>query len=182
MPISRYAFRGVAGLFLIAGCSQINHNDLVLGIVDGLDKIPIARQFDEVFGKENVDHFVSHSGSKVPTIWNSEVFVNGRYTITMQVEVEMSSRFNEVLAVVGEPNFYFVELSSSEWEDGQLSASSTEHPEIPYPFHTELWQRLYDAEGDFRVLSPKLELNPERLALSDKYEALGRAPRLKIPR
>ncbi len=173
-------------ILTIVGClkgEQFTMENLERGVLDGLQKIPEAKQFDEVFGEDNVDHFISYSGPDVPSVWNSEVLLGGRYRLTMQVEVKMSNRFDKVVKVVGQPEFYFIEYRSIEIStSGQISARTNHHPEIPYPFDVATWQRIYEAKGDLSVLNEAIDVKQDALPGFKEFVEAERAPIQKIKR
>lgn len=176
---------GLVLLTAISGCLGLgfSEGDLERGVRDGLKKIPEAAQLDELFGKENVDHFVSYSGPSTSKKWNSEVYFGGRYALTMQVEVKMSSRLDRVVSVVGEPKFYLVKYKSiEEHSPGVFGGSTDQNPNIPYPFDVSTWKRIYDARGDVSLLDSTIDVHQEPLPHFDDFVKGKRSPRQKIRR
>jgi len=139
---------------------DINYGDAAYkkAVRSGLAAIPEAQQIEELLGDS--DHFISFHGSRsVGNDWNTEVYFYGRYTLTMQVAVRMGHGFDKVLEVLDEPKFYLVEVSSIEFvgKDGQLSVSSAEGDDWPYPFTANDWEKVYQAKGDFSVIGIDLK-------------------------
>lgn len=143
----------------------------------GLKQIPAARQMEEVYG--DVDHFISYHGSlEVGNDWNTEVFLHGRYELTMQVPVRMGRDFDQVLGVEGEPTFYLHEVDRIEIDpDGTIGASYNGAGQRT--FGIEEWKMIYEADGDLSVLGITVKKRP--LENWDRYVAAGRRPRIKLP-
>lgn len=165
----------------IGGCGDggvMNEEALLRGIESGLEKIEEAKQFDEVFGASNVDHFVSYSGPGLGSTWSSRVFFGGRYQLTMQCEVKMSRNYDEVLNVLSPAQFYFIEYGRIiQGSEGRTIV----HEEIPNPFGAELWQRLYLARGDVSVLSESLVADQPELEGFEEFARAWRRDMLKRP-
>jgi hypothetical protein len=163
----------------VSGCSDIRftQDGYAKAIKSGLDDIPEARQFDELFGKENVDHFISYNGSlKAGSQWFSEVHLGGRYTLTMVVPVKMDRSFDKV-GVMGDPLFYMREVVRVS-QDG---AAATMNPtfEGDYgQFARSQWKRINEMKGDF--VAAGIPINPEPVQGFDGYVRRVREPRIQV--
>ena len=79
-------------ILTLVSCNRTNMTDYRAAHLSAKQSLPIAVQMEELFG--DADHFITHfgfSGQKANT-WNTEVFFDGRYTITMQVEILIDYR------------------------------------------------------------------------------------------
>ncbi len=167
------------------GCRDINFTQegYKQAVLSGLSKIPEARQFDELFGKENVDHFISYHGSRdVGNEWNSEAFIDGRYVLTMQVPVKVGRSFDEVIDVLGEPKFYLVEVQRVYTaSNGQVGTRFYENRDIPYPFTRTEWGKIYKAEGDLSALGVSIKKR-KPVQDFDRFVQGQRRPRIQVER
>lgn len=175
-----------AFLTIPASCSDIDFTTegYRKAVLSGLEQIPEARQFDEIFGKENVDHFISYSGSlEVGSDWNSELFFGGRYILTMQIPVRMGRSFDEVLEALDSPKFYLREIDQIKpLEGGRFHAKSDgDDPDVPYPFDARLWEKVYRGGGDFSAAGIDLKKH-EPVEHFDEYVAVTRRGRVQIAR
>jgi len=172
---------------IFLGCSDINFtmDGYKRAVRSGLNKIPEAQQFDEIFGKENVDQFISYSGNRNDCTWNSDVYIRGRYRLKMYVIVKMGRSFDEVLEVIGEPKFHVIEIRKINYYDnGQIGASMAPDFEGKYGrFGQEEWKKIYEAGGDFSVVGIPLkgeEVPP--VPDFEKYVAQIRRDRVQVER
>jgi hypothetical protein len=166
------------------GCRDINFSmeGYHKAVLSGLDQIPQARQFDELFGKENVDHFIGYSGDRNDCDWNSEVYFAGRYCLTMRVPVRMGRSFDEVLEVRGEPKFYMVEITEVDDSDGQIGAFMRSNFQSQYGrFGSEKWDKLYQAQGDFSAVGIPIKRD-EPVDRFDDLVAAVRRDRVQVDR
>lgn len=166
----------------VTGCGDIRFSQegYQRAILSGLKQIPEARQFDELFGKENVDHFISYHGSrKLGNEWQTEVFFGGRYTLTMVVPVQMGRSFDEVLKVLAEPTFYFREVQKVEDYSGQVGADFDTRSERQ--FGEKEWSAIYSAKGDFAAGGIEMK-DRSPVARFEDYVRATRRDRIKVRR
>lgn len=151
-------------------------------ILSGLAKIPEAVQFDEVFGKDNVDHFISHSGTrKAGNVWTSTVNFGGRYELSMQIPVKMGRSFDEVLTVQGSPMFVLMEISEISLENGVSGRMNSSFEKQYGHFDAAKWKKVYEAKGDFSVIGIPLKKDQPVVGF-DEYVAASRRDRIRVPR
>jgi len=158
-----------------ANFTMINYKKAVRS---GLEQIPTARQIEEILGQP--DHFISNSGNRLAgNDWNTEVFFEGRYILTMQVPVKMGHDFDRVLAVVGEPQFFLKEVESVDMEDRSIHATFRSENEWPYPFSKQEWTKVYESGGDFSAIGINLHKGDPVDGFED-YVAAIRKDRVKL--
>src|SRR3569832_1380884 len=106
------------------------------------------------------DHFITHFGfDDAPNMWNTEVFFGGRYTLTMQVDVEIDYDAKRVTKVFGEPKFYLHEAQNVEiLPDGRAQVSYAGQHERT--FGPNGWTKLYNSKGDLAVIDLRTENEP----------------------
>ncbi|HEV7280360.1 MAG TPA: hypothetical protein VGN57_09125 [Pirellulaceae bacterium] len=173
----RFAF-AVACLLVLIGMTSCRHASMDgyrSTVKSGAKQLPYAVEMERTYGK--ADHFITHYGmSDSPLIWNTEVFVDGRLMLTMQVEVSIDYSTNRVTGVVGEPVFYVNEVSRiTQSDSGQVSA--TFDTSAAAKFGKEEWASARDAGGDLSVVG--VTAGPP-VALFDVLEAQTRAPRIPV--
>lgn len=171
-----------AGVILMtASCSDINFTmeGYKQAVLSGLEQIPEARQMDELFGKSNVDHFISYHGSlDAGSTWNSEVFFADRYRLTMQVPVKMGRSFNEVLDVLGKPKFWLIEVTSIDISE---RSADVKEPTNLNPFGLDQWEKVLEAEGNFSVLGIEFKKDQPVRGFA-RYVAMVRRDRVQVDR
>ena len=103
------------------------------------------------------DHFVTEFGfDKGPRKWNTEVFFGGRYTLTMQVDVEIDYEARRIIRLVGEPVFYLQEVENiTLLPDGRAVAVYSIRSQRDKPFGLLEWNKIYKAKGDLSVIGFK---------------------------
>src|ERR1700722_16451284 len=74
-----------------------NNNNYTRAIRSGFKKIPESMQIETCFGE--ADHFISYSGPNVPQNWNTDIFIYGKYELTMQVVVRTDPGFSDIVEV-----------------------------------------------------------------------------------
>lgn len=149
-------------------------------VISGLKQIPEASQIDDIFGKENVDHFISYSGDlENGCRWSSEVFFAEKYILTMQVPVRMGRSFDKVLEVQGEPKFYLNEVDSIEKKNKGYIGNLNSTFKWSEPFGVKKWKRIYEAGGDFSAAAITLKLN-QPVKYFSQYQSQWRRDRIKI--
>jgi hypothetical protein len=139
---------------------------------------------DEIFGKKNVDHSISYSGSlKKGSNFYSTAYFGGRYTLTMAVPVRMGRSFDQVLEVLGEPKFYLDEVRQISFHpsSGKTGATFDASFKRPNPIEVATWKKIYKAKGDFSVVDIYLKQN-QPVKHFTEYENNCRRPMIKIER
>jgi hypothetical protein len=162
-------------ILAIAACSnRTNMTEYRAVHLSAKQSLPIAVQMEELFG--DADHFITHfgfSGQKSNT-WNTEVYFDGRYTLTMQVEI-LINYSKKALVVSGNPKFYLHEvIKIDHLPDGRIQSKYGMNRE----FTAEEWTKLYENKGDFSVIG--IELRDDPLSGFDEYEQGWRSPRIPI--
>jgi hypothetical protein len=107
----------------------------------GLAKIREAHDMAATF--EHVDHFIVHYnlGDGSEKQWQSEAFLNGRFMITLSVNVELSESLDEIVSVTGTPSFRIIEYVSIEkLTDGRFQAKAGRQRE----FGLDLWSKFLE--------------------------------------
>lgn len=166
-------------ILFLASCGDINftREGYLQALRSGLKQIPAARQMQEVYG--DVDHAISYHGSlEVGNEWWTEVFLHGRYELTMWVPVRMGEDFDQVLAVEGEPTFQLREINRIEI-DQYGSPVAYYNAAAQQTFGIEEWKKIYEADGDLSVLGITVKKKP--LKHWDGYVAAVRRSRIKLP-
>lgn len=166
-------------ILFFASCRDINftREGYLNALRSGLKQIPAARQMEEVYG--DVDHAISYHGSrKLGNEWYTEVFLHGRYKLTMRVPVRMGRDFDQVLEAEGEPRFTLVEVDQIRINpNGGVGASFNSSAQ--QNFGIEEWKKIYEAGGDLSALGIIVKKKP--LTNWDRYVAEVRRPRIKLP-
>ena len=128
--------------------------------------VEIERQFDAV------DHFITHFGfsSVKSNAWNTEAFFGERYTLTMQVEIQID--YDEMsFEVLESPQFHLLE-SGEIMRDGGGSVSAH------YKFSVSEFEKLAASGWDFRTIGITIDSTPcKNFKIA---EAMARAPRYPI--
>jgi hypothetical protein len=153
----RFLILSLLGLLLSLSCGRIGPfamSNYKKAVKSGFKQIPEAMQLETLFG--DADHFISYSGSSLPRDWNSEVSFDGRYTLTMQVEVKTNDALSEITEVVDKPKFVLVEAS-------KVILHSNGTTEVNYSgdwkFGLDDWKKVFETKGDFSVIGIKLKQN-----------------------
>lgn len=152
---------GTAIMFLFfTSCRDINftREGYLQALQSGLKQIPAARQMEKVYG--DVDHTISYHGSlELGNEWNTEVFLHGRYKMTMRLPVRMGRDFDRVLGIEGEPRFTLVEIDRVRInQNGTVGASFNSAAQ--QTFGIEEWKKIYEADGDLSVLGITVKKKP----------------------
>lgn len=166
----------LVGMQLIVSCRDINFTRAGYrkAVLSGLKTIPEAKQIEELLGDS--DHFISYHGSReLGNEWYTEVHFGGRYSLTMQVPVRMGRDFDEVLEVIGDPTFLFLEANAI-IEDGR---GVTFDRSAERRFTAKEWAEIYEAKGDFSVIGITLKQD-EPLEGFDKYVENVRKDHIKV--
>src|SRR6266481_3389857 len=91
------------------GCKQDTMSDYIQTVKSGLDTLPWPKEMEALFGEG--DHFVTHYGFSLgPNKWNTEIFFGGRYTLTLQVDVDIDYKGDTIRSNVSPAKFYLWEV------------------------------------------------------------------------
>lgn len=166
----------VGFILAIASCSnRTNMTDYRAAHLSAKQSLPIAVQMEELFG--DADHFISHfgfSGEKTNT-WSTQVFFDGRYKLTMQVEIVIDYAKN-TFVVSDDYKFYLIEVKQLTEHDGKVNGAKLGEN---YRFSAEDWAKVYESEGDFSVIGIQLRTD-DPLPRFDEYVQGWRRPRIPI--
>ena len=131
---------------------------------NGVSQIKPAMEIDQLF--DDCRHFITYGPNDVP-LFNSVAYFGDRYTLTMQVPVNITSESSGTMT--GKPQFYLNEVSAvSVSPTGQIGASFSRG----LNFGQTKWQTVYDAEGDFSTIGFIVKKTP--VPSFDKYAAASR--------
>jgi hypothetical protein len=151
-------------------------SDYVKTVQSGIARLPWPKEMETLFGDS--DHFITHYGfSPGPKIWTSEVFIYGRYRLSMQADVEIDYENNLVKTNVGPAKFYLFETGSIIHGPRGVEGANIVGQWI---FDEAKWDKLVQSKGDWSLLGIPVKTNspvPE----FDAYVSLERAPVVKIP-
>lgn len=140
------------GIFLLSvtyyGIAHHGHQEFGQ---QGVSQIPPAAQMSELF--EDCRSYITYGPGGVST-WNSDAYFDGRYELTMQVPVRITS--SQRGRMIGEPQFYLLEVDKVEISaSGQVGASFSNQK----VFGLDEWEKVYAANGDFAVIGFPLKRN-----------------------
>jgi hypothetical protein len=157
-------------------CKQDTMSDYIQTVKSGLDTLPWPKEMEALFGEG--DHFVTHYGfSPGPKKWNTEIFFGGRYTLTLQVDVDIDYKGHTIRSNVAPAKFYL-------WEVGALirGARGVEGADIAgqWIFDEAKWKRLVQAKGDWSAIGIPVNTNSPIEGFDD-YVKGCRSPRVNIP-
>ncbi len=132
---------------------------------NGVAQIEPASQMDAMYG--DCRHYITYGPNNV-SIWNSDAYFGGRYELTMQVPVQISSSTSG--RMTGQPRFYLREISAISGDPGgQVGATFSRE----LVFGLAQWKQVVDAEGDFGAIKFKMNTGPP---VKD-FEAYAKASR-----
>jgi hypothetical protein len=131
---------------------------------NGVSQIKPAKEMNELFA--DCRHYITYGPNDVP-LFNSVAYFGGRYTLTMQVEVDIHSASSGV--IVGKPQFYLNEVALvTVSASGQVGATFSRSRN----FGAAEWIQLFDADGDFSKIGFKV--NPTAVTDFERYAAACR--------
>jgi hypothetical protein len=136
--------------------------------------LPIAVEMEELFG--DADHFITHFGmSGKKNIWNTAVFFDGRFELTMQVDIVIDYG-NNTFSLTGSPKFFLTEVREIyQLPDGRFGAKLGAN----HLFTEEDWKKLYATSGDLSAIAVTPETD-DPLPRFDEYVMGWRRPRIPI--
>ncbi len=119
----------------------------------GLSQIQPAAEIAALF--EDCRHSIVYSGGGAVSTWNATAFFGGRYALTMQVPVAISSSTSG--HTTGDPEFQLLEVSDvSVSSSGQVGASFSRE----LKFGPKEWKIVVDHKGDFSKIGFPMEPQP----------------------
>ncbi len=160
---------------LLASCglAHMGHREAV---ISGLKLIEPAKQMEELFGDS--DHFITHYGMQDgPLTWNSEVHFGGRYSLTMQVKVQVDYEQNKVIGETEAPRFFLREIEEVSLIDGGRHLARIG---MNKNFGIDEWRKVVEAQGDLSVIG--IELNEQEVEHFESFVRGVRRPRDRIPK
>ena len=146
-------------------------------VKDGFTKIPQACEIERLLGK--ADHFISYSGPNVKQDWNTEVYFEGRYRLTMQVDVKTNKDFSKIVGVIGEPKFYLGEITKVDLNaDGTVSGGDGGAGQRA-TFGLKEWNKIVQSNGDFSIVGVHIKKG-QPVPNFDKFVGAMRRPRIRF--
>lgn len=129
---------------VVAPTATRHHHAFVRQRPPGLE---IARQFDRLFAdaRHSVSYGAAASGGSTP-LWNCRAVLAGRYQLTMQVPMRVTSATSGEAA--GPPGFWLNEIVSV---TGRATSFGRQ-----WTFGPDEWERLVRADGDFSAIGIEL--------------------------
>jgi hypothetical protein len=123
-------------------------------VESGRQQIAVVQEMESLFPGE-VQNFIGHDGGTIsqPMTWNSEALLYDRYELTMQVKIRVNASFSEVTEVIGDPEFYLVEVLKTERTNGGWHDQNGQN----WNFGGEEWEQLVAAKGDFSAIGIHLK-------------------------
>jgi hypothetical protein len=169
------------GVILLCGCDLAAQNqkywdDYKATVRSARAVIPIAVQMEELFPV--ADHFITEYGfDDKPKTWNTEVFFGSRYTLTMQVDVEIDYQVHKILRMVNEPKFYLHESKKIDiLPDGR--AETTYESDNEKRFGPKEWKKIYEKKAGFSAIG--VQLNPTPVENFDENVVQWRRDRIPV--
>ena len=137
---------------------------------EAADLLPSAVEMERKYIA--TDHFITHFGfeHERTTIWNTESFFGGRYTLTMQVEIVVDYA-KETFTVVGPEKFFLNEITSVA-RDGHAPNGKS------LSFGEESFRELIMSNWDYTTVGLQIKTNP--IVNWVIYQSMCRAPRYPI--
>jgi hypothetical protein len=117
-------------------------------LADGKTRIGYVAEFDKLFPK-SCSYFSYYTGEYGPPTWNSVTGLYGRYILSMEVPVVLTSDRSGI-KTFGTPRWHLVEVAStSALENGAFTywAGDTQ-----MEFGEQEWRKIADKGGDISVL------------------------------
>lgn len=126
------------------GCyRQMSPTDYQSAVASGFAVIPQARQMEELFGECN--HAITHN-PRGPSVWQSNVVIEGRYELAMECKARLSNQLNRVVAMEGAPQFYINEITRVDVEPSGVVAMESQGQHVT--FGLDKWQEIVASNGD----------------------------------
>ena len=163
------------------GCADMSDGGHREAVYSGLKVVPQAVQIESLFGTGSADHFISHFGKSFgtgPKKWNTDVYFGGRYSLTMQADVEIDYSTNRIVKVIGEPIFILMEHEKIVSSTGGGLEGLQSFTGESLIFGPKEWKVFFDSNGDFTTLGLKQNANPVKFF--KEFASSSRQPRESI--
>lgn len=122
-------------------------------VKSGFARIPEALEIEKQYGE--AQHAVSFHGSEsLGHTWSTTVYLEGRYELVMQVDVELDRERQRIQGVIGSPTFYLFEITCTALVDGERREVSYGRQVV---FGPKEWKEITADDGDFRSLGWKVK-------------------------
>jgi len=151
----RIVFLCSIALMFVGGCSNRTAKNMQTAIANTVKSDKYVSDFDRLFPgtKHFITYYTEYYGDP---IWNSKIFINGDYELTMQFAISIDSTGTQVTRE-SEPRFYLWKIDRTETlPDGRTAT----HYGGGLDFGPEEWEELLEAGGDLSVLPMDREPQP----------------------
>jgi hypothetical protein len=156
---------------LVGGCSP-SMNDYKDTVRDGIKTVSHVQEIKQMFPSAPTDHFIGQSGfDKNIGIWNTVVYLYGRYEMDYQVDVIVDYKNNRVSKMEGIPQFRLMEVAPNHPVVGTFTSGHT--------IFEKDWEKVVAAKGDFSVIGINLITNSP-VAGFDDYVHSWRKNRVQV--
>lgn len=147
MHNSKYITLACCVLISLTGCGGPSMSDYFKTVQDGISSVDQSEDLENLF--PHTDHFITHYNMNGKQWLNSEVYLNGGYTITIQALIDIDYSENKV-TVLSSPQIYLNIIEDIErLPNGSFSASINQ-PDVEVT--DELWEKFVESEGDITLL------------------------------
>jgi len=109
--------------------------------------VPVAVEMEQVFPE--TDHFITHFGFDAePKTWNTVSYFGDRYSLTMQVKVDIDYSARQITQI-GEPEFFLTEVGKIvPLGNGRFEG----HIARNLQFDLVEWRKLFGHRGDLSAI------------------------------
>ncbi|MBI3876542.1 MAG: hypothetical protein HY300_11440 [Verrucomicrobia bacterium] len=161
-------------LSALAACHD-KMTDYKQTVRSGIATLPWPKEMEAMLGEG--DHFITHYGfSPGPKEWNTEIYFDGRYRFTMQVDVEIDYKKHVVEKSTSPPKFYLSEIGSLTRENGKVVGAKIADQ---WDLDETKWRKLVEAHGDWSAIGVPVKKGSPILGF-DEYVKGWRAPRVQV--
>lgn len=150
----------ISSILLLFGCgNNVSQQDYIHIHQNGIQSLTWAKEMDQHFGRSRVDHFISHFNMGGGQLWNSEVYMDGRFVLTLQVPVQINYE-TQTVSATGKPHFYLNAYSKiNQLPDGRMEGRYD--GKLQRQFEEQDWNKLVGKQFDLTSLSiPQAEIRP----------------------
>lgn len=147
---------GLAGLVVLVATTSLAdmlkdlecHDSVVR---QGLEIMNIPKEVELLFGKTNVDHFISGFGSKkyFPE-WNSVAYFGGRYLVSIKVPIEIDYGKCKLTGVSNSVSIQINEVTKVAISKSGIAGASLEGQ---WRLNEKDWKRLLRGNGDWSLVN-----------------------------
>ncbi len=119
-------------------------------VKDGVENLILPKEVEALFGKENVDHFISQFGSKKfnPT-WNSVAHFEGRYVFSLEVPIKIDYEHCKVLGALDSATVQINEVVKVEISTSGIAGATLKGQ---WRLDQSEWKWLVKNHGDWSVV------------------------------